>query len=480
MGKKSKKVKDPSAPKPPLNAYLEFSQEERGRILLETGHLSTTEVAKEVGLRWRNLSLAEKEKFEQKFRVNKANYLILKLDYEKNVKNPETEPQVVVRKTKKKKDPLAPKQPLSSFMEFAKEERPKILSELGSIPLKDVGIELGKRWRSLAIEDRQVFDLKSKENRARYEKEKQISSKQVARLISDSDPQNTSKKDDSLPADSDPLPEEPSSQAQSSQAAHLPSSSQSGSIVLSDLGFAQQKKFPWHPALKTGDLAGGTRVKVTFFGTGQSGVVDKSKWVVFSVKSEDRIKTPNLMKCTAFKNGLEQMKNVRDKIRSDLGSSVTAPGIDFTPQIGGRKFRSLNKDHLQREEEENMNLMEKKMRQEVGSKLWTCRDCPWKGRFAHKAKAHARGCGQRKRVHSKKSKEKKFSCSNGSCGLSFALRKQLVHHYRYYHHYYLLYYSLKNFSFILEGLLTSKQAKSTAASHARNLSKFGGTLRDMV
>ena len=49
-------------------------------------------------------------------------------------------------------------------------------------------------------------------------------------------------------------------------------------IKLIDLGFAQQRGFSWHPALKVGLLARGTHVKVTFFGTGQSGTVDNSKW----------------------------------------------------------------------------------------------------------------------------------------------------------------------------------------------------------
>ena len=42
-------------------------------------------------------------------------------------------------------------------------------------------------------------------------------------------------------------------------------------ILLENLGFAKQSKYPWHPALKKGLLAKGSRVSVQFFGTGQSG-----------------------------------------------------------------------------------------------------------------------------------------------------------------------------------------------------------------
>ena len=110
---------------------------------------------------------------------------------------------------------------------------------------------------------------------------------------------------------------------------------------------------------------------------------------------------------------------------------MTSSGIVFTPQLGGRKFRSLNKDHLQMEEEENIRSMDRKMIQEEGSSFWTCRDCGWKGKYNHKAKAHARDCGQRLRTHVKKCKVKKFECSGKDCVLSFALLSHLHEHYRY-------------------------------------------------
>ena len=74
MGRKVLKDKDPSAPKPPLNSFLEFSKEERPRLLIESGNLSATEVAKEIGSRWRSLTKDEKEKFEERFHQNKKKY----------------------------------------------------------------------------------------------------------------------------------------------------------------------------------------------------------------------------------------------------------------------------------------------------------------------------------------------------------------------------------------------------------------------
>ena len=457
MGRKVLKDKDPSAPKPPLNSFLEFSKEERPRLLIESGNLSATEVAKEIGSRWRSLTKDEKEKFEERFHQNKKKYQAEKLEYEKS--NPKV--PAADAKSKKKKDPLAPKLPLSSFMEFGKFERPKILKDLGSLSLAEVGIELGKRWRALGEKEKHVFDNKSKENRITYDRDKatylqqrlsesslptcpsnnteppsQDSSSQPVSSTNDSQSttsQSTSSQSTISQSTSNQSPTSQSNSSQSSSSQPTSSqstSSQSTSIQLSDLGFAQQKNFPWHPAFKTGVLGKGSgKVKVTFFGTGQSGTVNKSKWIAFSGQAEARIKTPNLMKSAAFKSGLEQMKILLRKLEGGQGSSVITPGIDFIPQIGRRRFRSLNKDHLQMEEEENLRQMEKKMRQE--GNLWICRDCPWKGKFSLKAKSHARDCGQRRKISSKKVKEKKYDCSNGDCGLSFALRSQLLKHYRY-------------------------------------------------
>ena len=415
MGKRAKK--DPLAPKPPLNSYMEFARDERPKVLHDLGQVSTTEVGKEIGLRWKNLKEDEREKYMVRFRANQEQYKIEKLNYEKKTSSmtPKDVPNDNTKK-KKKKNPLAPKLPLSSYMEFAKDQRSKVLEDLGKLSLTEVGKELGRRWQSLSKADKQVFEVKSKENRTKYESEMKVFTNSTP--LGNSDP----------PDQSDETASDVATTNGSSEADNQ-SCSQSDPIKLEHLGFAKQDGYSWHPALKTSTLARGTRVKVTFFGTGQVGTVDRSKWIVFSTQAESKIKTPKLSKTSTFRAGLEQMKSLRDKLLLD--SPVTSSGIGFNPQMGGRRFRSLNKEHLQAEEEENTRLMEKKMSQDEVSKLWMCRDCAWKGKFRLKAKSHARDCGQRKRANQKKNKDKKYECSYGDCVLSFAMRSQLLKHYRY-------------------------------------------------
>ena len=455
-----KKKRDSSAPKPPLNSYMEFAREERPRVLLDLGNLSTIEIGKEIGVRWKKLSDDEKQKFVKKFKVNQEKYKADKLLYESSCDEAGMEsPAAPSPKQKKKRNPLAPKLPLSSYMEFARSERPTVLKDLGNLSLVEVGKELGRRWKSLSEQEKGGFASISKENKARYDIEMaafnekalseqsgssvpyefthpQQSSSSLSAVVSapSIDESPTSSTDSSSSSTNSPSmsSSDVSSPSPTDQSATGTTPPQEDIIKLENIGFAKQNKYSWHPAMKTGVFAGGTRVKVTFFGTGHTGTVNKSKWTVYSVQAESRFSTPQLKRSSAYRVGLEQMKSLREKILSDKDAPVTSSGIGFTPQMGCRRFRSLNKDHLQVEEEENIRLMAKKMVQEEGSQYWKCRDCPWRKKFSHKAKSHARDCDQMKKTTKKKMKEKKFDCSHGDCVLSFALRRQLLHHYRYF------------------------------------------------
>lgn len=82
----------------------------------------------------------------------------------KTLKKAEDSPSPPV-KIKKKKSSFALKLPLSSYMEFVKEERVRITAELGSLPVVEVGRELGRRWSCLSKEEKEPFEEKSRENR---------------------------------------------------------------------------------------------------------------------------------------------------------------------------------------------------------------------------------------------------------------------------------------------------------------------------
>ena len=72
--RKAKAIKDPLAPKRPLSAFFQFSQEQRPVVMAELGNISVAEVGKELGKRWAALEKETKSKYENMVVEAKARY----------------------------------------------------------------------------------------------------------------------------------------------------------------------------------------------------------------------------------------------------------------------------------------------------------------------------------------------------------------------------------------------------------------------
>ena len=69
-----KKEKDPNAPKRPLSTYMIFSAEMRAKVKEENPDFSITDVAKELGVRWKSIADDEKVKYEELAKKDKERY----------------------------------------------------------------------------------------------------------------------------------------------------------------------------------------------------------------------------------------------------------------------------------------------------------------------------------------------------------------------------------------------------------------------
>jgi len=155
-GKGGKPMKDPNAPKKPLSAYFLFSQEERLKVKAEFPDYSITEVAKELGRRWAQIDPAIKQSYEQRYQESRRQYEQALQAYK---------PQ------KKKKDPNAPKQPLSAYFLFSQEERLKVKAEHPNYSICEIAKELGRRWADMNPEVKQHYQQKAEEGRQKYDQE---------------------------------------------------------------------------------------------------------------------------------------------------------------------------------------------------------------------------------------------------------------------------------------------------------------------
>ena len=151
-----KPIKDPNAPKKPLSAYFLFSQEERLRVKDEYPDYSITEVAKELGRRWATLDPGHKQHYEQRYQDSRKDY-----ESALNAYKPQ----------KKKKDPNAPKQPLSAYFLFSQEERLKVKGLNPSFSICEVAKELGRRWADMSPEVKQRYQQQAEDARQKYDQE---------------------------------------------------------------------------------------------------------------------------------------------------------------------------------------------------------------------------------------------------------------------------------------------------------------------
>merc|ERR1712018_287430 len=156
QSKGGKPMKDPNAPKKPLSAYFLFSQEERLKVKAEFPDYSITEVAKELGRRWATIDPTIKQSYEQRYQESRRLYEQAMQAYK---------PQ------KKKKDPNAPKQPLSAYFIFSSEERLKVKNEHPSYSICEVAKELGRRWADMAPEVKQRYQQMAEEGRQKYDQD---------------------------------------------------------------------------------------------------------------------------------------------------------------------------------------------------------------------------------------------------------------------------------------------------------------------
>lgn len=83
------------------------------------------------------------------------------------------------KKKRAKKDPNAPKKPLSSFMLFSKDKRAEILKKQPSLKsdIGKVGKMIGEEWSKLNATQKAAYQKKAEQEKARYQREMSLYNK---------------------------------------------------------------------------------------------------------------------------------------------------------------------------------------------------------------------------------------------------------------------------------------------------------------
>jgi len=171
-----KAPKDPNAPKRPLSAYMLWAAEARVDVAESHPNYSITEIASKLGKMWKKVTAADKAEYVSQADTLKATYY-KKMEKYKNSssykKHKEALAEFKAKEKRKpfKKDPNAPKRPMSGYMIFVSEVRDDVVSKNPDMGVTDVLKEVGSMWRDLSDSAQDSYKSKADKLKVKYEKE---------------------------------------------------------------------------------------------------------------------------------------------------------------------------------------------------------------------------------------------------------------------------------------------------------------------
>ncbi|CAJ1937734.1 unnamed protein product [Cylindrotheca closterium] len=214
-GKDNRKAnKDPDAPKRPTSSYMYFAKETRSEVVSKYPDAKPTEVTTMMGAMWKQLDAKAMKKFEKMAEADRERYAAEKAVYDAKVtvKKAEAEQEEIARfeqekkeamellesskqlsgemiiqnvggeamsvvsdlsnKSKKKKDPNAPKRALTAYNFFFTQNRESIKSKLPAESTNtELMSEIGRQWKALAESKKQKYNKMAEKDKVRYANE---------------------------------------------------------------------------------------------------------------------------------------------------------------------------------------------------------------------------------------------------------------------------------------------------------------------
>ncbi|XP_051882370.1 high mobility group protein B1-like [Pristis pectinata] len=155
---------DPKKPRGKMSSYAFFVQtcREEHKKKHPDATVNFSEFSKKCAERWKSMTGKEKTKFEEKAKEDK-------LRWEKEMKN--YVPPTGAKKTKRKKDPNAPKRPPSAFFVFCSDWRPKIKEENPGLSIGETARKLGELWNATSASDKIPYEKRAAKLKERYEQD---------------------------------------------------------------------------------------------------------------------------------------------------------------------------------------------------------------------------------------------------------------------------------------------------------------------
>lgn len=156
--------KAPGAPKRFKSSYICFFMAKRDDIKKELGDgASISAVSKRSAELWRALGAEDKAHWDAEAAKDKERYLAEKAVY--------TGPWTIPQHKRHKKDPTAPKRPMSAFLHFSQERRQAMRENSPELSNTEISKLLGKEWKNVAEEVRRPYIEREKIEREKYKED---------------------------------------------------------------------------------------------------------------------------------------------------------------------------------------------------------------------------------------------------------------------------------------------------------------------
>jgi len=185
--KATKKPKDEKAPKRPQTAYFLFTAAERAAVKAAQPELKVTQIAKELGKRWKALSDADKAPFVAKAAAAKKAYDAQLATYKQSADFAAHEQAIddwkrgekagkaqaagnapKVTLPRKPKDANCPKRPQSAYFFFTASRRAELSAAHPDKKITEIAKLMGAEWKALSEDDRAPFAAQAAKAKAAY------------------------------------------------------------------------------------------------------------------------------------------------------------------------------------------------------------------------------------------------------------------------------------------------------------------------
>ena len=174
-----------------MSAYTFFVQtcREEHRKKHPNENVNFTEFSKKCAERWKQMNDKEKKRFAEMADKDKQRYDREMASY--------VPPNGEGGRKRKKKDPNAPKRPLSAFFLFCGDERAGVKAIHPTYSVGEVAKDLGEKWNKVTPDVKSKYEAKAAQDKVRYEKElENYKNKKTSNEPAHEDPEDDDDDDD--------------------------------------------------------------------------------------------------------------------------------------------------------------------------------------------------------------------------------------------------------------------------------------------